>query len=481
MRKFPALLLVYVAIIQPQPAFGQSAPRGSEAPAPQPVRAVAARAAFDEYLAAFNAADPKALTRFKERYGYNKVVEDVLAFRGYTGGFDLLRIEEQSASKVTAIVRWRDGEMVDERRTLTLVEGPPRSLTIEGEKLPIERLTQADAVAGFERRSEELAASGRFSGTVLLARHGKILFARAYGEADRVRHIPMTLDSQIRYGSLGKMFTAIVLLQLVQAGKVDLDAYVAAYLPDYPNQEFATKVKVRHLLTHESGAGGIDTVDVDWDGDRSRFKTLDDYIAQYGDRAPEFEPGSKGEYSNYAFIVAGKIVEAVAGRDFYDVVKEQIFDPAGMTRTGYAPENVTLPGRAVPYTERDGALVSVLDRYPWRGIPAGGGYSTVMDLFKFSEALRTGKLLSQNLLKQATSPKNREGWYGYGFITVGEPGALRYGHGGDAPGSNASFTVFPESGWVTIALANRDPQIAYRAHNWFEPRMPINDTGAVHQ
>lgn len=479
MHKFAAALLALALVTPPQTALGQNALPRSEAAAPQAVRAPAARAAFDEYLAAFNAADPEAMRQFKERYGYDKTVEGVLAFRGYTGGFDLVRIEEQSESKMAAIVRWRDGEMVEERRTLVLAEGPPRSLTIEGEKLPIERLTQAEAVAGFIRRSDELAASGRFSGTVLLARHGKILFARAYGEADRERHVPMTLDSQIRYGSLGKMFTAIALLQLVEAGKVDLDAPVAAYLPGYPNREFATKVKVRHLLTHESGAGGIDTVDIDWDGNRSGFKTLDDYVAHYGDRAPEFEPGSKVEYSNYAFIVAGKIVEAVTARDFYEVVQKQIFDPAGMTRTGYAPETVTLPGRAVPYTERDGALVSVLDRYPWRGIPAGGGYSTVTDLFRFSEALRSGKLLSRDLLRQATSPQNLERWYGYGFITVGEPGTLRYGHGGDAPGSNASFTVFPESGWVTIALANRDPQIAYRAHNWFEPRMPIDDGGAA--
>lgn len=475
-KSLPLLLSVAMAAL-PQPASGQNAAGSPAYVAEQPAETETARVAFDEYLAAFNAADPEALRLFRERYGYDKTVDGVLAFREYTGGFDLVRIEEQSASKITAVVRWRDGEMLDERRTLTLVAGPPKALTIEGEKLPIERLTQAQAVSGYVRRSEEVAASGRFSGTVLLARHGEVLFARAYGEADRERHVAMTLDSQIRYGSLGKMFTAVALLQLVDAGQVDLDASVATYLPDYPNREFATKVKIRHLVTHEAGAGGIDTIDVDWDGDRSRFRRLDEYIAEYGNRAPEFEPGSKVEYSNYGFVVAGKVVEAVTGRDFYDVVQMRIFDPAGMTRTGYEPETVMLPGRAIPYTERDDALVNILDRYPWRGVPAGGGYSTVGDLLKFSEALRSGKLLSPERLKQATSPQNLEGWYGFGFITVGEPGALRYGHGGDAPGSNASFTVYPESGWVTIALANRDPQVAYRASNWFEPRMPINDVG----
>ena len=475
MQKPLTVLMTLAMATLPQAASGQDASQLPGSAAEQSADLGTARVAFDEYLSAFNAADPEALRLFRERYGYDKTVDGVLAFREYTGGFELVRIKEQSASKITAIVRWRDGEMADERRTLTLVVGPPETLTIEGEKLPIQRLTQAQAVAGYVRRSEELAASGRFSGTVLLARHGEVLFARAYGESDRERHVSMTLDSQIRYGSLGKMFTAVALLQLVDADQVDLDATVATYLPDYPNREFATKVKIRHLLTHEAGAGGIDTIDVDWDGDRSRFRTLDDYIAEYGDRAPEFEPGSKVEYSNYGFIVAGKIVEAVTGRDFYDVVQTRVFDPAGMTRTGYEPETVTLPGRAMPYTERDGALVNILGRYPWRGVPAGGGYSTVGDLLKFSEALRAGKLLSPERLKQATSPQNLEGWYGFGFITVGEPGALRYGHGGDAPGSNASFTVYPESGWVAIALANRDPQVAYRASNWFEPRMPIDD------
>jgi CubicO group peptidase (beta-lactamase class C family) len=233
-------------------------------------------------------------------------------------------------------------------------------------------------------------------------------------------------------------------------------------------------VTIRQLLTHRGGTGDVETIDIDWAGDHSRFRTLADYVAAYGNRAPAFEPGTRAEYSNYGFILLGRIIEAVTGHDYYAVIEEKVLRPAGMTRTGYAPENLPVPGRAIPYTSRDGRLVDISSRYPWRGLPAGGGYTTVGDLFRFATALQSGRLLPPDLLRQATTPQNGEGWYGYGFITVDQGRERHWGHGGDYPGSNAWFFVYPETGWVTIALSNRDPPAAYRPFRWFEPRMPID-------
>ena len=284
----------------------------------------------------------------------------------------------------------------------------------------------------------------------------------------------MTLDTRIRYGSAGKMFTAIAVLQLVAEGNLRLDSHVGDYLPDYPNREIATKVTIRQLLTHRGGTGDVETIDVEWTGDQSRFRTLADYVTAYGDRAPAFEPGTRVEYSNYGFILLGRIIEAVTGRDYYAVIEDKVFRPAGMTRTGYAPENVAVPGRAIPYTSRDGRLVDISTRYPWRGLPAGGGYTTARDLLRFATALQSGRLLLPDLLGQATTPQNGEGWYGYGFLTVDEGRERRWGHGGDFPGSNAWFFIYPETGWVTIALSNLDPPAAYLPFRWFGPRMPID-------
>jgi hypothetical protein len=139
-----------------------------------------------------------------------------------------------------------------------------------------------------------------------------------------------------------------------------------------------------------------------------------------------------------------------------------------------APETSAVENRAVAYRRKDGAWADAAATLPWRGTAAGGGYTTVGDLLKFATALQAGKLLSPAMLAQATSPQMPENWYGFGFVTVGEGGLRRYGHGGDADGMNADFRVFPESGWVLVSLSNYDPPAAYRLFRWFEPRMPVD-------
>jgi CubicO group peptidase (beta-lactamase class C family) len=117
------------------------------------------------------------------------------------------------------------------------------------------RLTasEAKAIAGVEALLRELTAADRFSGAVQVAKDGQVLFSKAYGLADREKGIPNTLQTRFRIGSMNKMFTAVAILQLVEAGKVELTAPVGKYLPDYPNRDVATKVAIHHLLTHTGG------------------------------------------------------------------------------------------------------------------------------------------------------------------------------------------------------------------------------------
>ncbi len=433
-----------------------------------------ARQAFDDYLEAYNSADRQKLEEFVERYEYDETVETLLAHREATGGFDLLDIEIDSPKLVIAHLRWRSGQMYENRRITTIGDGPGPGVRITGNNLPIARLDMEDALAGLADRAATLEEQDMFSGTILVARHGEVLFEKAYGMADREQQIPTSLDTRLRYASVGKMFTSVALLQLVDEGKVHLDGTVSDYIPDYPNQDFARNVKVRHLLTHEAGAGDIDAIDPDWQGDRSTFKTLDDYLNAYGNRAPDFEPGSKGQYSNNGFMLLGSIIEAVTGQNFHDVIQAKIFDPSGMTRSGYEPETVAVENRPPPYRKIDGKWTNILEDYPWRGTPAGGGYSTVRDLYKFATALQSGKLISDGLFRQAIKPQNKEGWYGFGFVTFESDGQWQYGHGGGAPGSSSWLYVYPDSGYITAALSNLDPPAAYDALNWFAPRMPVD-------
>ncbi len=200
------------------------------------------------------------------------------------------------------------------------------------------------------------AAADRFSGAVLVTRHGEILFSDAVGLADRDRAIPNTLQTRFRIGSMNKMITAVAILQLVEAGKIDLTAPVGDFLTDYPNPDVATTVTIHHLLTHTGGTGDI--FGPTFDAHRDELRTHQDYIEVYGSRGPEFEPGSRWAYSNYGFVLLGAIIEAVTGQTYYDYVDDHIYQPAEMTATGSLPETDAVPDRSIGYTTSRPAAAS---------------------------------------------------------------------------------------------------------------------------
>lgn len=436
---------------------------------------------FGEWLTSFNDADRAAIQVFKDKYKRRTPVDAVLEQREDTGGFDVVRLETQELLALTAILRERSAPDAQYRFAISVTDGQPASINkVEFEDLPIPRMTEADVLASLEARTQLLAEKGQFSGALLVARHGKVLLEKAYGDADRAKETPNTIGTQFRYASMGKMFTSIATLQLVEAGKLSLDGHVGDYLKDYPNKEMVTKVTIRHLLTHTGGTGGIDTLDSssfkspqEFRAYRDQVRTHADYVQRHGARAPTFIPGSKVDYSNYGFVLLGAIIERVTGQSYYDYVNQHVFAPAGMTATGNLPESEAVPHRATGYMRKGDAWVSNNDTLPYRGMAAGGGYTTVGDMFRFAQALVSGKLVSKQMLAEATKSHIDEGWYGYGFITVGAGPLHRYGHGGDHDGMNADFRVFPESGYVLISLGNIDPPSANRPLNYFEPRMPI--------
>jgi D-alanyl-D-alanine carboxypeptidase len=149
------------------------------------------------------------------------------------------------------------------------------------------------------------------------------------------------------------------------------------YLADYPNKDIAEKVTVHQLLTHTGGTGDI--FGPEFDKNRLTLRALSDYVALYGKRDPEFEPGARFAYSNYGFILLGVLVEKVSGQSYYDYVREHVFKPAGMTRTDSLPEGEPVEGRSRGYMQQDGKWAPNTNTLPVRGTSAGGGYSTVTD------------------------------------------------------------------------------------------------------
>jgi CubicO group peptidase (beta-lactamase class C family) len=331
-------------------------------------------------------------------------------------------------------------------------------------------LTEAEALEAVAERAGELAEADEFSGALLIAGDGEVLLEEAWGLADRAAGTPNTVDTRFRIGSMNKMFTAVAALQLVETGRLGLDEPIGTYLPDYPNAELASKVTVRHLLTHTGGTG--DFFGPEFDEHRLELRTHSDYVDLFGGRGVLFEPGSRWEYSNYGFILLGAVIEAVTGESYYDYVGEHVYQPAGMTSTDSLPEHDNVPDRSVGYWRPTGEWEPNTDTLPYRGTAAGGGYSTVGDLFRFAEALQAGTLISPESLAEATSPQGAE-FYGYGF-DVGTDPSTRWGHGGGAPGMNGDLRVYPELGYVVVVLANLDPPAAHVLADYFTMRMPLD-------
>jgi len=364
---------------------------------------------------------------------------------------------------------------------ITVEDHPPYGITDLGSreaKRPADvaappKLAPPELAAATKAKAGALVAADAFSGAILIARGGKPIFVAPFGLADRAAKTPVTLATQFRFGSMGKMFTAVAIVQLAEAGRIDLKAPIGRYLADYPNAEIASKVTIENLLTHTGGTGDI--FGPEFTAHRETLRDAKDYVALFGSRAPEFPPGTKRAYSNYGFMLLGRIVEVVSGMTYDDYLARRIFAPARMTATGMRPESDRLPGRAVGYTRSEGGWKDAADTLPWRGTPAGGGYSTVGDMLAFANALQGGRVLSAAGLQKLatggiTGPDGT--FFRYDFTDETPEGRRFWGHGGGAPGMNGMLMIFPESRYTVVVFANRDPPVAQALANYIADRLP---------
>lgn len=337
-------------------------------------------------------------------------------------------------------------------------------------KLALPRLIEA-----VEARATSRSAQDRFSGAILLAQNGRVLLQKAYGLADRENRKPNTLDTQFRFGSMGKMFTAVAIMQLVQDGKIDLAAPIGRYLANYPNQDVATKVTVTHLLTHTGGTGNI--FGPQFDAHKAALHSTKDYVDLYGARALDFAPGSRASYSNYGFILLGRIVEVVSGLSYDEYIQRNILDPAGMASTGNQPESAVLPRRAVSYMGSGARLKRADETLPLSGTSSGGGYSTVGDFYRFVDGLTSHRLLRSETFRKLIEGgiETDDGQFARFDFGGSMAGTGRYiGHGGGAPGMSGSLHHFLKSDFTVIVLANRDPGAAESIALFAAHRLPAD-------
>lgn len=298
---------------------------------------------------------------------------------------------------------------------------------------------------------------GQFNGAILVAEKGKVVYAKGLGLANMEWSMPNQPDTKFRIGSITKQFTATLILQLVEEGKLKLDGKITDYLTDY-RKDTGDRVTIHHLLNHTSGIPSYTS--------RPDFRTaimrnpykITDFVKQLTSGDLEFEPGSKFSYNNSGYVLLGAIIEKVTGKSYETVLTERILKPLGMTNSGYDSTSPLLPKRASGYEKRPSGYVNA--PYLDMSLPyaAGSIYSTVEDLYKWDQALHEGKILSAESRKLMFTPGLSN--YGYGIritdekIGKSELKTKIIGHGGGINGFNSLLTRAVDKGQTVVILDN---------------------------
>lgn len=329
----------------------------------------------------------------------------------------------------------------------------------------------AAATAG---RLEQLAKTDHFSGVVLIAKDGKTVFSKAYGYANLSDSIPNRLNTRFNLASMGKMFTGMAIMQLVQAGKLSLDAKVGLYLPGYPNKAVADSVTIHQLLTHTSGMGNF------WEEHeklaKEKYKTVDDYLTLFINKPLLFKPGTRYLYSNSGYTLLGKIIEQVSGQTYFDYVKQHIFLPLKMYDTDAYELDDAVPRIAIGYTmspEHPGQWKNNMYVNVVKGGPAGGSYSTAADLLRFANAVLSNQLLNKENtgLYIKGKIKHDRGSYAYGINTDTLNGHLIFGHTGGHFGIANELMICPDLGYTVVILTNGEVENYWEVSNFIKSRM----------
>jgi CubicO group peptidase (beta-lactamase class C family) len=338
------------------------------------------------------------------------------------------------------------------------------SFRIEPPKHPLSKPGASDAarVREIERVARNLSEADVFSGVVLLARGDSILYQGAFGQADKERGITIQPDTRFGLASLTKPFVSVAVAKLVEQGKLSWEDPLGKFLPDFPLEGAREGVRIKHLLTHTSGLQDF-TRYCERNPCREQFRSMNDYVrmaALAQEDSLLYEPGTRSFYNNANFILLAKIIEREAGQPFYEYIRENVLRPAGMEDTDLS-EPGRMPKRLAvaydkQYTEDSVRWVGEAPRpeaYVSYPAPFAGAHSTARDLFRFAEALRSGRILRPETVRVLFSPKPEAGDWSYGFDVLDEERGL-VGHGGSWIGMSNSLDMLPESGYTSVILSN---------------------------
>lgn len=304
------------------------------------------------------------------------------------------------------------------------------------------------------------AQYGQFNGTVLVAEAGELHYKQGFGFANLEWNAKNQSNTKFRLASMTKQFTAMLALQLVAKGALELSASISTCLPDYPKKA-GDIITIHHLLSHTSGIPNYTSFPNYRDLMR-QHKRPEELVPLFADSTLQFPPGERFSYSNSGYALLGVIIEKITGKRFEEVLSTQILEPLGMKDSGYDSQHTVLANRATGYDKtgskyRNSSFIDMSVAYT-----AGGMYSTVEDLFLWDKALYTDRLLPQQY-RDLLFKKHIRAWgdhYGYGWIIGTKPvgntqeRVAVIEHDGVINGFNSLITRIPETASSIIILSN---------------------------
>jgi CubicO group peptidase (beta-lactamase class C family) len=321
----------------------------------------------------------------------------------------------------------------------------------------------------------QLANKNQFRGNVLVARNGKILFEKSYGNAIESWNVPNSTSTKFELASLTKQFTGAAILQLAQSGKLNIDDRISKYYK--PSPAAWAGITIRQLANHTSGIPNNDLKDYP-KGIMVPY-TPEELIATFKDRPLAFPPGTKWAYTNTEYYLLAYIIETVSGQTYAAYLQKNIFHPLGMKDSGFASTLAVLPQMAEGYAKdgdaKEGSAVRHRDYYDRSlEIGAGGVYSTTHDLLLWDRALSSDKFLNENSLESMFTP-SQPGNYGFGWFIEKGPRTKDWHEGGD-PGFSAFEIHYPDDGIFIIVLSNLEDSPVRQIANQLANLVPTAKT-----
>jgi CubicO group peptidase (beta-lactamase class C family) len=288
--------------------------------------------------------------------------------------------------------------------------------------------------------------------SIAVVNDGKPTLVKGYGIANVEHAVPVKSETIFQSGSVGKQFTSMAVMMLVEEGKLSLDDKLVKHMPDIPAEW--SGITIRHLLTHTAGLG-----DYPRDFDPTRDASETEIFKQLSAAKPIAAPGEKWAYSNVGYVTLGVLIRKISGKFYGDFLQERVFKPLGMTTARIISEQDIVPNRAAGYMLVNGQLKNQMWVAPTLNTTADGAlYLTAHDMVKWEAALTAGKLLSKASYDEMWTPvKLNNGTthpYGFGWMFGSVNGNRIIEHGGAWQGFKTQITRFPDKKLAIIVFAN---------------------------